>query len=71
MVGCIALKDSGDLIAGMETGIFSLHLGDAQSAVAEKLASPAGLREGMRRGEPISTMIDRQERLQLVDNVSV
>ena len=48
MVGCIALKDDGGLVAGMETGIFSLRLDEAQAAAAEKLASPPGLREGMR-----------------------
>ena len=49
MVACIAAKANGGLIAGMETGIFSLSLGEAQAAVETRLAAPvAGLGEGMR-----------------------
>jgi hypothetical protein len=49
MVACVAAKAGGGLIAGMETGIFSLSLGEAQAATAHKLAAPAsGLGEGMR-----------------------
>jgi sugar lactone lactonase YvrE len=49
MVACVATKAGGGLIAGMETGIFSLELGEAQAASAFKLATPAsGLGEGMR-----------------------
>lgn len=49
MVACVAAKAGGGLIAGMETGIFSLELGAAQTAAALKLATPAsGLGEGMR-----------------------
>ncbi|RFP10796.1 MULTISPECIES: SMP-30/gluconolactonase/LRE family protein [unclassified Duganella] len=49
MVACVAAKAGGGLIAGMETGIFSLELGEAEAAVQIKLATPAaGLGEGMR-----------------------
>jgi len=49
MVACVAAKAGGGLIAGMETGIFSLELGAGQHAAALKLAAPAsGLGEGMR-----------------------
>ena len=49
MVACVAAKAGGGLIAGMETGIFSLELGAAQATTAFKLATPAsGLGEGMR-----------------------
>jgi len=49
MVACVAAKKGGGLIAGMETGIFSLELGAAQASVQTKLAAPAsGLGEGMR-----------------------
>jgi sugar lactone lactonase YvrE len=40
MAACIAIKRSGGLIAGMETGIFSLTLGDGDSVEAALLASP-------------------------------
>ncbi len=49
MVGCIALKQSGGLIAGMETGIFSLELGADGTVMHEKLGCPADHpRPGMR-----------------------
>lgn len=49
MVACVAAKSGGGLIAGMETGIFSLELGTAPAATALKLATPAsGLGQGMR-----------------------
>ncbi|ELX12693.1 SMP-30/gluconolaconase/LRE-like region-containing protein [Janthinobacterium sp. HH01] len=49
MVACVAAKAGGGLIAGMETGIFSLELGEAEAAVQTKLAAPAaGLGAGMR-----------------------
>jgi len=48
MVACIALKESGGLIAGMESGIFSLELGSGPMAVEQKLAQPDGLGAGTR-----------------------
>lgn len=50
MVACIAGSRDGGLIAGMETGIFSLGLGDDGGVVATRLAAPpaAELGEGMR-----------------------
>ena len=50
MAACIALKESGGLIAGMETGIYSLELGEAQLASATLLARPQAqeLGAGMR-----------------------
>ncbi|MES2162020.1 MAG: SMP-30/gluconolactonase/LRE family protein [Pseudomonadota bacterium] len=49
MVACVAAKADGGLIAGMETGIFSLELGEAEAAIQTRLAAPAtGLGEGMR-----------------------
>ena len=48
MVACVALKESGGMIAGMESGIFSLELGDDQTVNATKLAAPPGLGAGMR-----------------------
>jgi len=51
MVACIALKQDGDFIAGMESGIFSLHLGDGPRALQTRLVTPTELREagsGMR-----------------------
>jgi sugar lactone lactonase YvrE len=49
MVACVAAKRGGGLIAGMESGIFSLELGAAQASAQTKLATPAaGLGEGMR-----------------------
>jgi sugar lactone lactonase YvrE len=48
MVACLAFKESGGLIAGMETGIFSLSLGEDGSVAAEQLAAPPELGPGMR-----------------------
>ncbi|MYM88230.1 SMP-30/gluconolactonase/LRE family protein [Rugamonas sp. FT82W] len=49
MAACVAAKAGGGLIAGMETGIYSLELGEAEAAAQVKLATPAaGLGEGMR-----------------------
>lgn len=48
MVACIAFKQSGGLIAGMESGIFSLQLGEAPMAKARRLAAPQELGAGMR-----------------------
>ncbi|WP_426193451.1 SMP-30/gluconolactonase/LRE family protein [Massilia sp. DWR3-1-1] len=49
MVACIALDEQGDLIAGMESGIFQLRLDEASQAVAAtRLAAPAGSMAGMR-----------------------
>ena len=49
MVACIAARKDGGLIAGMESGIFSLELGEAQTAVERKLAPPEqGLGPGLR-----------------------
>ncbi|MFZ6673157.1 SMP-30/gluconolactonase/LRE family protein [Undibacterium sp. Xuan67W] len=54
MVGCISLKQSGGLIAGMETGLFSIELAEGDepnaSAVATQhlLASPANMPAGTR-----------------------
>lgn len=48
MVACIALAGNGDVIAGMQTGLFRLNLGEAQLAAARKLAEPEELQPGMR-----------------------
>jgi sugar lactone lactonase YvrE len=40
MTACIALDSRGGLIAGMETGIFSLTLGDGDIVTATRLAAP-------------------------------
>lgn len=49
MVACIAARQDGGLIAGMESGIFSLELGEAPVAVERKLAAPEqGLGPGLR-----------------------
>jgi sugar lactone lactonase YvrE len=49
MVACVAARSGGGLIAGMEAGIFSLELGEAEAAVQTRLAAPvAGLGAGMR-----------------------
>lgn len=40
MTGCVAGRAGGGLIAGMETGVFNLELGDGEAAVQRKLASP-------------------------------
>jgi sugar lactone lactonase YvrE len=49
MVACIALDERGDLIAGMQSGIFCLHLDEASARVdARLLATPAASMAGMR-----------------------
>jgi sugar lactone lactonase YvrE len=48
MVACMALKRSGGLVAGMETGIFDVVLQDDGTVGATLLASPPELRPGMR-----------------------
>ena len=48
MVACIALDEQGDLIAGMESGIFRLQLGSGPMAAATLLAAPAEDLTGMR-----------------------
>jgi sugar lactone lactonase YvrE len=49
MVACIALDEAGDLIAGMQSGIFGLALCDTGEGVAAQLlASPAAGLAGMR-----------------------
>jgi len=48
MAACLAMKESGGMIAGMESGIFSLELDDSEAIAATKLAAPPGLGAGMR-----------------------
>ena len=48
MAACMALKRSGGLIAGMETGIFDLVLRDDGSVQATLLAAPPEIVPGMR-----------------------
>ena len=48
MAACIVMMDSGHVLAGMETGVFKLTLGEGQLAQAEHLAAPAELAPGMR-----------------------
>jgi sugar lactone lactonase YvrE len=48
MVACIAIKAGGGLIAGMESGIFSLGLKADGLIEAERLAAPEELGPGMR-----------------------
>jgi sugar lactone lactonase YvrE len=49
MVACIALDEAGNLVAGMESGIFELRLIDAEATVdARKLATPGESMAGMR-----------------------
>jgi sugar lactone lactonase YvrE len=48
MVACIAPRADGGLIAGMETGIFTVDLMDDGSIHAERLAAPSELVPGMR-----------------------
>jgi sugar lactone lactonase YvrE len=48
MVACIALDEQGDLVAGMESGIFRLRLADTAEVSAERLAAPAESLAGMR-----------------------
>ncbi len=48
MVACLALSRQDGVIAGMESGLFHLALGDVDTPVAERLAAPAELTAGMR-----------------------
>jgi sugar lactone lactonase YvrE len=49
MVACIALDEVGDLVAGMQSGIFRLHLDETGDTIdAALLAAPAGSMAGMR-----------------------
>jgi sugar lactone lactonase YvrE len=49
MVACIALDEAGDLVAGMQSGIFRLHLDESgDTADAALLAAPAASMAGMR-----------------------
>jgi sugar lactone lactonase YvrE len=50
MVACVAAADDGSLVAGMETGVFRLVLGEDRKAEATRLAAPPSsqLGEGMR-----------------------
>jgi sugar lactone lactonase YvrE len=48
MVACLALCETGGFIAGMESGLFHLTLGQAQKAGERRLAAPATLGPGMR-----------------------
>jgi sugar lactone lactonase YvrE len=48
MVACIAVKAGGGLVAGMETGIFSLELKADGELAAKRLAAPHELGPGMR-----------------------
>lgn len=48
MTACVAVKEGGGLIAGMESGIFSLALGEGPQAEATLLAAPDTLGPGKR-----------------------
>lgn len=48
MVGCIALRKAGGLIAGLESGIFALELDDDGTARAERLAAASHAATPMR-----------------------
>jgi sugar lactone lactonase YvrE len=48
MVACIAPAADGSIVAGMETGIFRLQLGQDGRLAQERLAAPAALGVGMR-----------------------
>ncbi|MFP5392192.1 MAG: SMP-30/gluconolactonase/LRE family protein [Gammaproteobacteria bacterium] len=50
MPACLSLTASGGMIAGMETGIFSIVLGEGEGvhASARRLGAPAEIRPGMR-----------------------
>lgn len=48
MIACLAVKDSGGFIGGMESGIFALSLNDDGSVAENRLAAPAELAPGMR-----------------------
>ena len=47
-VACIAFSEGGRLIAGMETGVFSIELLDEGRVAAERLAAPRFAMPGMR-----------------------
>lgn len=48
MPACLALTEGGGMIAGMETGVFSVTLEEGGTASIRKLDAPAELGEGMR-----------------------
>ena len=48
MLACLALKEDGDFIAGMESGIFNLHLEEDGQVQQSRLATPPELQAGMR-----------------------
>lgn len=48
MVACLAAREGGGLLAGMESGLFSLALGANGTLRQHRLATPAGLAPGMR-----------------------
>jgi sugar lactone lactonase YvrE len=48
MVACIAERSGGGLIAGMESGMFGLQLGEAGAVAQQCLARPPTLQAGMR-----------------------
>ncbi|MES2898089.1 MAG: SMP-30/gluconolactonase/LRE family protein [Pseudomonadota bacterium] len=48
MVACLALAESGAVVAGMETGLFLLELGEGSTVSAHRLAAPPELLPGMR-----------------------
>ncbi len=48
MAACIATTAGGGIVAGMETGVFDLVLGEGEQASARRLGAPAELKTGMR-----------------------
>jgi sugar lactone lactonase YvrE len=48
MTACMALTDRGTLVAGMESGVFGVTLGEAQQPLCERLGAPPELLPGMR-----------------------
>ncbi|WP_222611268.1 MULTISPECIES: SMP-30/gluconolactonase/LRE family protein [Undibacterium] len=48
MLGCLTQAADGSFIAGMESGVFQLHLSEAHQVQAKRLAAPAELGQGMR-----------------------
>jgi sugar lactone lactonase YvrE len=48
MVACIAVAARGGLIAGMESGVFRLELGEEEAVTAQLVAAPPELGPGMR-----------------------
>lgn len=48
MVACLVTRQSGGLVAGMESGVFALALGADGAVDQQRLASPHGLVSGMR-----------------------